>query len=383
MLTNVAAPMSTPDRHRRCVRICHAAGTVRALRACADRRSARGQHAHGAVLLGARPSPRGHVSAARRGHRPLTGDRRDITQLPKSCSGSALTGTRAPRSAVRTRPTARASGSTIYAERRRASSTDGAAYQCYCTPGRTRRAPRGAAQPPAVRPVTTGAAGPHAEQVAAFEAEGRRTCCGSGCRTARRPGTTWSAVRSPSITIRAGLRDHPLRRHPLYLLAAAVDDVRWGSPTSCAARISSATPRQLALYRALGIAGRGPAFAHLPLIVGADGKPLSKRHGEVSLAWYRRVSCLRRSPTTSRCSAGRRARTANSSRGRAVGRVRRRRVNSNPARFDIKKLEAINGDWIRSLPVEDLAARVAPVLERAGCRRRRPGGPRCSKGAAR
>ena len=50
----------------------------------------------------------------------------------------------------------------------------------------------------------------------------------------------------------------------------------------------TATPRQLALYAALGHPQeRWPAFAHLPLIVGNDNAPLSKRHGEVSLAWYR------------------------------------------------------------------------------------------------
>jgi glutamyl-tRNA synthetase len=42
------------------------------------------------------------------------------------------------------------------------------------------------------------------------------------------------------------------------------------------------------------------------------------------------------------------------------------RVSRNPARFDLKKLEALNGDWIRSLTDAELAAEVAPVLAEAG-----------------
>ncbi len=43
-----------------------------------------------------------------------------------------------------------------------------------------------------------------------------------------------------------------------------------------------------------------------------------------------------------------------------------RRVSKNPARFDLKKLEALNGEWIRSLTDEQLAERVAPFLTSAG-----------------
>jgi glutamyl-tRNA synthetase len=42
------------------------------------------------------------------------------------------------------------------------------------------------------------------------------------------------------------------------------------------------------------------------------------------------------------------------------------RVSRNPARFDLRKLEALNGEWIRRIPVADLTARVTPFLEAAG-----------------
>ncbi len=159
--------------------------------------------------------------------------------------------------------------------------------------------------------------------------------------------------------------------HPLYLLAAAVDDVLMGLTHIVRGEdLVTATPRQLALYAALGHPQeKWPAFAHLPLIIGADNAPLSKRHGEVSLAWYRSAGFLPEalanylallgwSPGGDREFFGRR-RAARGVR-RAAGSAR------NPARFDLQKLEALNGDWIRSLTVAELAARVAPSSRTPG-----------------
>jgi glutamyl-tRNA synthetase len=47
------------------------------------------------------------------------------------------------------------------------------------------------------------------------------------------------------------------------------------------------TPRQILLYRALGMIDRIPRYAHLPLVVGPDGKRLAKRHGDSRLSTYR------------------------------------------------------------------------------------------------
>jgi glutamyl-tRNA synthetase len=78
---------------------------------------------------------------------------------------------------------------------------------------------------------------------------------------------------------------------PTYNLAVVVDDVDM--------RIShvvrgddhlSNTPKQLLLYRALG--AEAPVFAHLPMIVGRDGRPLSKRHGDVAVGHYREMGFL-------------------------------------------------------------------------------------------
>ncbi len=83
--------------------------------------------------------------------------------------------------------------------------------------------------------------------------------------------------------------DFPLTRFdgtPAYQLACVVDDAAMG--INCVIRgddLLSSTPRQMLLYEALGL--RVPAFAHVPLVIGADGKRLAKRHGESRIAEFR------------------------------------------------------------------------------------------------
>jgi glutamyl-tRNA synthetase len=259
----------------------------------------------------------------------------------------------------------------IYAEAAERLRASGAAYPCYCTPAELaerREQARAANRPPGYdgrcRRLT-------ADERAAFEAEGRT----SVLRFWMPDGTTtWNDLVRGEITIdHANVPDFAITRsdgHPLYLLAAAVDDIAMGLTHIVRGEdLVTATPRQLALYAALGHPQeRWPAFAHLPLIIGADKAPLSKRHGEVSLAWYRSqgflpealanyLALLGWSPGGDREFFGEDVLLAEFDVGR---------VSSNPARFDIKKLEALNGDWIRSLTVDDLASRLTPVLNDAG-----------------
>jgi glutamyl-tRNA synthetase len=259
----------------------------------------------------------------------------------------------------------------IYADAAARLRKSGAAYPCYCTPeelAERREQARAEGRPPGYdgrcRTLT-------AEQRQAFEAAGRT----SVLRFWMPDGTTtWNDLVRGEITIdHANVSDFALTRsdgHPLYLLAAGVDDVIMGLTHIVRGEdLVTATPRQLALYAALGHPQeQWPAFAHLPLIIGADNAPLSKRNGEVSIAWYRRAGFLSQglnnyltllgwSPGGDREFFGRDVLLAEFD----VGRVSR-----NPARFDLKKLEALNGDWIRSLTDAELAAEVAPVLAEAG-----------------
>ncbi|MDY3561104.1 tRNA glutamyl-Q(34) synthetase GluQRS [Gemmata sp. JC673] len=73
---------------------------------------------------------------------------------------------------------------------------------------------------------------------------------------------------------------------PAYQLAVVVDDAAMGvTEVVRGDDLIPSTPRQLLLYRALGLAP--PAFAHVPLVVGADGRRLAKRHGDTRLAALR------------------------------------------------------------------------------------------------
>lgn len=73
---------------------------------------------------------------------------------------------------------------------------------------------------------------------------------------------------------------------PAYQLAVVVDDAASGvTEVLRADDLVPSTPRQLLLYRLLGF--EPPDFLHTPLLVGADGRRLAKRHGDTSLARYR------------------------------------------------------------------------------------------------
>jgi glutamyl-tRNA synthetase len=130
----------------------------------------------------------------------------------------------------------------------------------------------------------------------------------------------------------------------------------------------SSTPRQIAVYRAMGVpADRVPVFAHLPFVLGPNGQKLSKRNGVVSINWYREqgflpeaicnyLALLGWSPGENR---------EEFTLAEMAAEFDLARVNKNAAQFDMRKLEAINGDKIRALDPGDLAARITPFLSRA------------------
>jgi glutamyl-tRNA synthetase len=155
---------------------------------------------------------------------------------------------------------------------------------------------------------------------------------------------------------------------PLYTLAVAVDDVLMKITHVVRGEdLLSSTPRQIAVYRAMGVAEDDfPVFAHLPYVLGKDGQRLSKRNGVVSVNWYREegflpeaidnyLALLGWSPGDNR---------EEFSLADLAAEFDLARVNKNPAQFDVKKLEAINGDKIRALEPADFVARITPFLER-------------------
>jgi len=75
---------------------------------------------------------------------------------------------------------------------------------------------------------------------------------------------------------------------PAYQLAVVLDDATMGVKYVIRGDdLIDSTPRQLLLYRAFGIAEKIPAYFHLPLVVGEDGRRLAKRHGDTRLSHYR------------------------------------------------------------------------------------------------
>ena len=157
---------------------------------------------------------------------------------------------------------------------------------------------------------------------------------------------------------------------PLYTLAVAVDDVLMKVTHVLRGEdLLSSTPRQIRVYQAMGVAPEDfPFFAHLPFVMGQDNAKLSKRNGEVSIAWYREqgflpeaicnyLALLGWSPGDD---------VENITMDELVKLFTVERVNSSPARFDMKKLEAINGDKIRALTIDDFLSRALPFLLKDG-----------------
>jgi glutamyl-tRNA synthetase len=78
---------------------------------------------------------------------------------------------------------------------------------------------------------------------------------------------------------------------PVYNLAVVVDDMDMGITLVLRGDDHlSNTPKQVLIYQALGV--EPPEFAHVPMILGSDGKRLSKRHGAASVEQYREAGIL-------------------------------------------------------------------------------------------
>ena len=128
----------------------------------------------------------------------------------------------------------------------------------------------------------------------------------------------------------------------------------------------SNTPKQLLVFEALG--ARVPAFAHLSMILGADGKRLSKRHGATSVEAYRDEGFLPEALLNYLTLLGWSldAETTVFSARDLVANFDLGRISKNPAIFDPEKLEWMNGTYIRALSPSELIDRIVPVLAEAG-----------------
>ncbi|WP_256378513.1 glutamate--tRNA ligase [Tsukamurella sp. 1534] len=211
------------------------------------------------------------------------------------------------------------------------------------------------------------------EQRAAFRAEGR-----SPVVRLRMPDRdfTWDDLVRGETTFAAGsVPDFALTRangDPLYTLVNPVDDAMMKiSHVLRGEDLLSSTPRQIALYGALqeiGVAEFTPEFGHLPFVMGEGNKKLSKRDPESNLFHHRDRGFLPEGLLNYLALLGWGISPDNDvfSLDEMVAAFDVRRVNSNPARFDQKKADAINAEHIRLLAPEDFAGRLRAFLVERG-----------------
>ena len=341
------------------------------LRAGAERLDPRRQRPDRAVLVGVRPAPRRGVRPADRGHRR---EPRHRGGVPRRDGLAAVARHRLGRGTRRRRPPravppVAAPGSDRETTERLLAQGD--AYPCYCTEEELeerRKAALARGEPPGydgrcrglTRRGTRGvrARGPHRTW------SGSRCPSGSGSRRPRQgrgavAGRAAQGLRAGAIRRLAGV---PARGRGRRLLMG--DHAR--DPRRRPARERAAQRRG-----DRGARRHAPRYAHVPQVNGADGKPLSKRHGSTSVEAFREEGILPEALMNYLALlGGRRTQRRPSSRGRAVEAFDIARVSKNPARFDVEKLEWMNNHYIQPLEDDDLASRCLHFLTRApACRR--------------
>jgi glutamyl-tRNA synthetase len=156
---------------------------------------------------------------------------------------------------------------------------------------------------------------------------------------------------------------------PTYHLAVVVDDHEMHiTHVVRADEWVSSTPKHILLYQAFG--WEAPTFAHVPLVLGEDGRRLSKRHGATSVAEFQRMGYLPEALLNFLAllgwAPGEGEEQEIFSREELVQRFDLTRVQRASARFSYDKLDWLNSEYIRSLPSDELAARLVPVLRDAG-----------------
>ncbi len=128
----------------------------------------------------------------------------------------------------------------------------------------------------------------------------------------------------------------------------------------------SNTPRQVLAYRALG--WTPPVFAHLSMILGADGSRLSKRHGATSVEEYRQAGYLPEAVLNYLALLGWATSDSQDIFGKEelVAKFDVGRCSKSPAVFDPNKLIWMNGEYLRKMPAKELAVRARPFVASAG-----------------
>ncbi len=154
---------------------------------------------------------------------------------------------------------------------------------------------------------------------------------------------------------------------PLYNFACVVDDFEMKiSHVIRGEDHISNTPKQILLQEALGFPT--PKYAHLPLILGPDRSKLSKRHGAVSISEYRKQGYLPEALINFMAFLGWNPGTEREiySLSSLIKEFSLERVQKSGAVFNIKRLDFLNGFYIRQKSIEKLTELCLPYLIEAG-----------------
>ncbi|MGI5217170.1 glutamate--tRNA ligase [Nocardia sp. CA-290969] len=248
----------------------------------------------------------------------------------------------------------------------------GEAYESFSTPDEVEARHRAAGRDPKLgydnydRDLTP-------EQIAEYKAAGR----GAVVRL-RMPDTdlTWHDLVRGETTFKAGtVPDFALTRgtgDPLYTLVNPVDDATMRITHVLRGEdLLSSTPRQLALYAALrriGVTDFTPEFGHLPFVMGQGNKKLSKRDPESNLFLHRDRGFIPEGLLNYLALLGWSIADDHDvfTMDEMIAAFDISKVNSNPARFDQKKADAINAEHIRMLAPADFAGRLREYFVRHG-----------------
>lgn len=246
---------------------------------------------------------------------------------------------------------------------------EGKAYYCYCSAEeleKSRKAQLDAGKTPIYdehcRHLTE-------EEKAKYEAEGRKPVV----RLKVRKDGVFAfddMVRGHVEFQAAGVGDFIIMKSdgiPVYNFAVVIDDAFMEvTHVIRAEEHLSNTPRQLAIYEALGY--KPPKFGHISLILGEDHKKMSKRHGATSVTEYRNMGYLPEAVVNYLALLGWTPKGEQEifTEEELIKQFSMKRVSSNDAVFDINKLNWINFQYMKKLNADQLYDLIVPFLVKAG-----------------
>lgn len=246
---------------------------------------------------------------------------------------------------------------------------EGKAYYCYCTEEEL-EAERQAQLARGETPKYNG----HCrhlteEQRAAYEAEGRKPTV--RLRVPLNEIVAFDDMVRGHVSFESnGIGDFVIVKSdgiPVYNYAVVIDDHTMEvTHVIRAEEHLSNTPRQIVIYNALG--WEVPTFGHISLIMGKDGKKMSKRHGATSVEQYKNLGYLPEAINNFLALMGWAPEGEQElfTTEELIKNFSMDRVAKNPAVFDIDKLNWINFNYMKKLTDEELYALCLPSLQEAG-----------------